>query len=402
MPPQCRRLPAHIWTVHPRPESVLRSSIKRIALVAALAVAVVTALSVTAASLSAPQAIEDKQAEAQAVLAQIQQIDAELEHVIDDYNLATDRLHALEQELQTARKHLGIARQSNRVAQKTLEERLVALYENGGDDNVLEVVLGASSLDDLLDRVDAAKRVSDQDSKIVDDIRKARAALLAEQKRIEQALAEQKQVVAERAAKKDEIESQLTQRQELYNSIKDQIADLEAQERARQEQLAAEAQRRLEASVNGAADGADPTQAPSGDASSDAAVAPPSDSSIATPPPSTSGGVVGVALQYLGTPYQWAGASPGGFDCSGFVQYAYAQIGVSLPHNAAAQYGYGSPVSRDQLAPGDLVFFNGLGHVGIYIGGNQFVHSPHTGDVVKISSLGDSWYASTYVGARRI
>jgi peptidoglycan DL-endopeptidase CwlO len=66
------------------------------------------------------------------------------------------------------------------------------------------------------------------------------------------------------------------------------------------------------------------------------------------------------------------------------------------------QYNYGVPVSYDQLAPGDLVFFNGLGHAGIYIGGGQFIHAPHTGDVVKISSLSDSWYAATYYGARRI
>jgi len=73
-----------------------------------------------------------------------------------------------------------------------------------------------------------------------------------------------------------------------------------------------------------------------------------------------------------------------------------------LPHSSYAQYGYGVPVSRDQLQPGDLVFFDGLGHVGIYIGGDQFVHAPHTGDVVKISSLSEGWYTSTYVGARRI
>ena len=72
------------------------------------------------------------------------------------------------------------------------------------------------------------------------------------------------------------------------------------------------------------------------------------------------------------------------------------------PHHAASQYGYGIAVPRDQLAPGDLVFFDGLGHVGIYIGGGQFVHAPHTGDVVKISSLSDSWYSATYVGARRL
>jgi cell wall-associated NlpC family hydrolase len=82
--------------------------------------------------------------------------------------------------------------------------------------------------------------------------------------------------------------------------------------------------------------------------------------------------------------------------------YVYGQIGVSLPHHAASQYGMGSPVSRSELAPGDLVFFNGLGHAGIYIGGDQFIHSPHTGDVVKISSMSQDWYARTYVGARRL
>jgi len=113
--------------------------------------------------------------------------------------------------------------------------------------------------------------------------------------------------------------------------------------------------------------------------------------------------VAAVAQRYLGIPYRWGGESPGtGFDCSGFVMYVFAQVGVSLPHNAAAQYGYGMPVSRDQLQPGDLVFFNGLGHNGIYIGGGQFIHSPHTGDVVKISSIWESWYASRWVGAIRL
>ena len=72
------------------------------------------------------------------------------------------------------------------------------------------------------------------------------------------------------------------------------------------------------------------------------------------------------------------------------------------PHNAAAQYGYGRAVSRGRLAPGDLVFFDGLGHTGIYVGGGRFIHAPHSGDVVKISSLGESWYSSRWVGARRL
>ena len=110
-----------------------------------------------------------------------------------------------------------------------------------------------------------------------------------------------------------------------------------------------------------------------------------------------------VAHRYLGIPYKWGGASPRtGFDCSGFVMYVYAKVGVALPHNAAAQYRYGRAVSRAALRPGDLVFFNGLGHNGIYIGGGRFIHSPSSGDVVKISRLSDSWYARTWVGGRRL
>ena len=104
-------------------------------------------------------------------------------------------------------------------------------------------------------------------------------------------------------------------------------------------------------------------------------------------------------MQYLGKPYVWGAAGPGGFDCSGLVAYVYAQVGVSLPHNAAAQYGYGIPVSYERPPARRPRLLLGLGHVGIYIGGGQFIHAPHTGDVVKISSLSEH---GGYVGARRL
>ena len=115
-------------------------------------------------------------------------------------------------------------------------------------------------------------------------------------------------------------------------------------------------------------------------------------------------GVVSLAFQYLGVPYVWGGATPSGFDCSGLVQYVYAQLGVSLPHNTVAQWHDRIAVSipRDQLQPGDLVFFNRLDHVGIYIGGGYIIDAPHTGTDVRIDSLDEGWYAANYDGAKRI
>jgi cell wall-associated NlpC family hydrolase len=115
-------------------------------------------------------------------------------------------------------------------------------------------------------------------------------------------------------------------------------------------------------------------------------------------------GVVSLALQYLGVPYLWGGATPSGFDCSGLVQYVYAQLGVALPHNTVAQWNDPIAVSipRNQLQPGDLVFFNRLDHVGIYIGGGYIIDAPHTGTDVRIDSLSESWFAANYDGAKRI
>jgi cell wall-associated NlpC family hydrolase len=355
----------------------------------AVLVALVAALLGASPAEAAP-AVAAKQAEAQRVVAQLHQIDGQLEHAIEAYNLANERLAATERELDVNRRHLVIARRNLGAARRTLSQRLVTLYTSGESNSTLAVLLGAASLDDLVSRLDAATRVSEQDARVLKQVISFRTEVKRRGARLKRARIEQKRLVAERAAQKSSIERQLAERRRFLASVRDEIAHLQAAERARQAVLARQAQVRL-------------TQAPvptlgSGELITDEASA----SAPIAAPPARYGGVVGIAMQYLGIPYKYGGSSPStGFDCSGFVMYVYAQVGVSLPHNAAAQYGYGTPVSRSQLQPGDLVFFNGLGHNGIYIGGGQFIHSPHTGDVVKISSI-SGWYSSTWVGARRL
>jgi cell wall-associated NlpC family hydrolase len=108
-----------------------------------------------------------------------------------------------------------------------------------------------------------------------------------------------------------------------------------------------------------------------------------------------------LARHWLGVGYRWGGGSPAtGFDCSGFTSYVYGRLGVRLPHNAAAQFGTGRPVARSRLRPGDLLFFRGLGHVGMYVGKGRMIHAPQTGDVVRIVRLGTD-YHGVLVGARR-
>jgi cell wall-associated NlpC family hydrolase len=116
-----------------------------------------------------------------------------------------------------------------------------------------------------------------------------------------------------------------------------------------------------------------------------ASVAAPSAPVLAATPAAQT--VVNAAMSELGKPYAWGAAGPGAFDCSGLALYAYHAAGLSLPHSAAAQSTLGTPVSRSALQPGDLVFFYGVGHVGVYIGNDEVVHAPTVGDVVKVTPI---------------
>jgi cell wall-associated NlpC family hydrolase len=112
--------------------------------------------------------------------------------------------------------------------------------------------------------------------------------------------------------------------------------------------------------------------------------------------------IVSYARHFVGTPYRWGGSSPRtGFDCSGFVRYVYGHFGITLPHSTWGDLVRGRRVPRRWLRPGDLVFFAGASHVGIYVGSGRFIDAPHTGAVVRITTM-HGWYGSSYYGARRL
>jgi peptidoglycan DL-endopeptidase CwlO len=371
-----------------------------------------------------PPQIAEKQAEVEHVLAEIDSLDVSLDKAVEAYNASTSKLQGIEHQQSVNRFELKIARRNLSREQSALARRLVAIYTSDADTSTISVLLGASSLDDLVNRVDTVNNVSKQDARVIRQVKQFRVLVAQQKRELATAHTRQTEIVQQRADAQASIESQLSERKQLVASIRSEIDRLRAQERARQARLEAEARARMLAaqlaahqrasapsdaiapfstSDPGSADSTSSDSTSSASTSSDSAGVVASTPDAAVVPSSSHGNdVVAIAMQYLGTPYVWGGASPGGFDCSGLVVFAYSQLGISLPHYTGALWNVGTPVSSDQLEPGDLVFFYGLGHVGIYIGGGQFIHAPHTGDVVKISSLSDGGYASSYDGARRI
>ena len=368
-------------------DSVIRSLKRQ----APVLLVVVAAAFVAAGSATGDPSVSAKQAQAQQVMGQIQELDSSLHRAQSRYEAATSKLHAIEHSLKINKIGLRAARANLGKAQVALAQRLVAIYTTRDDQSELAVLLGAQSIDDLVSRIETVQSVSSQDAAVMNQVIGFKHAITQHRRALITAHHSQKRLVAERAAAKARIGSSLSRQQHLLASIKGEIAHMIAVANARSLALANAARARLSLAEQQQALQLNNTVIGASASTPDGSVAPPSQYS----------GVVGIAMRYLGVPYVYGGSTPSGFDCSGLVMYAYAQMGVSLPHYTGAQWNMGVPVSRSDLQPGDLVFFDGLGHVGLYIGGGQFIHAPHTGTVVQIASL-SGWSPDTSVGARRI
>lgn len=371
------------------------------------------ALGVTGAALAAPKdEIRAKRAQAEQARAQIDALGMRLESAVERYNRADVQLGEVRAAIAENERELRSVRGSVRRAKAALNARLVAEFR-GGEPDAFAVVLGARSLTDMLDQVSAMQRASRQTSNVIGDLVGAQRELARVQRQLEADRKRAAELVAQAAAAKREIEQGIAAQRSLVQGLESEIAQLQREERERQRRLAAEARARLAAqrAAARAAAANDPGLGGSGASggAGTAPIAPPADGSIGAR-------VVAAAMRWLGTPYSWGGGNAGGpsrgigrgagtvgFDCSGLTLYAYAQVGISLGHFTGSQWQSGRRIGRmADLAVGDLVFFGAdLGHMGLYIGGGQMVHAPHTGDVVKISTITSGYYAANFAGGVR-
>src|SRR5215211_2236226 len=195
-------------------------------------------------TLAEPPSIAAKEAEVQSVLGQIESLDASLGQAIEAYNAATARLEQVRADLRVNTVHLRLARANLQRSQRVLADRVVALYTSGEDQSTLAVLLGATSLDDFIDRLDAVDRVSEQDARIQEEVVHARNEVLQRQVRLKRARATAEELVAERAAHKRSIEQQLSERRQLVASIRAEIQRMKEEEARRQAELRRQAAER--------------------------------------------------------------------------------------------------------------------------------------------------------------
>ncbi|MGH3053936.1 MAG: NlpC/P60 family protein [Gaiellaceae bacterium] len=358
--------------------------------------ALAAALAATVARAHSTPQIRAAQANERAVMAQVNQIGNELQAVEDQAWSAKQRLALVKQSLRRNEYRLHVARGNLRASQKRLMVRLYSLYVNGAP-STIDVLAGAHSLSQVIDRAESAQAISNQDSALGKQALTFERSVQTRERQLQQLEQKRVQAVREIEAKQRLKASELGQQKRLLASINTSISQLQAQEAARERAARAAAEARLKAEL-AARQAAQQAAAAQAQQSSSPTLAPPPPVNVPTGAPGAGHPeAASIALHYLGVPYVYGGASPSGFDCSGLVMYVYAQLGISLPHYTVAQWNATEPISSP--APGDLVFFNGLGHVGIYIGGGRFVNAPHTGSVVRVDSLSNF---GGYDGARRV
>lgn len=386
--------------------------------------------------------IANKQQELQK---EINALDAELVDLLVNMDILADELADKELQIKQANKDLEIARAEEKEQYEQMKKRIRSMYERG-DGNLLEALLGATSMSDFLNRVNYYNAVYDYDREQLDIYKETKqqvidlkSQLLTEQSEMEEMQdnyrlqeTELKNMVATKESTMDDFDSQLSQAKVLAAAYKETIQEQnriirdeeekeriarEAAERAAREaaeaaeqaareaaeRAAREAQARAQAEQQQAAQQQN-TQQPSSGGSSSGSSSPSTDSSSgagSTPAVSPSGvtgsDVINYATQFIGNPYVWGGTSlTNGADCSGFTMSVYAHFGYSLPHSSAAQAGCGRGVSYSEAQPGDLICYSG--HVALYMGGGRIVgaQSSRTGITTQNATY------RTIIAVRRI
>ncbi|WP_052404892.1 C40 family peptidase [Bacillus rubiinfantis] len=340
------------------------------------------------------------QGQIDATQGQIEDFETKIQMLDDRIIVAMDKSEKLNASIKTQQEKVGKTKLEIEEAKKALEahkevysERLKSIQLEGKQSiaTYAELLLSSENISEFLTRFTAISQILQSDTDLLNGLNEKEQALKDAEEKLhkeldqlkdsqEELAVEQKQIEAD----KKEIAKELAAAKTKLKGQKAQLARQKAEEEEeRQAQLAEQqAQQESQTATQSESQQQDQQSSPKADKpekSKPSAPALPADASKASR-------VIAYAKQFRGVPYRWGGTTPSGFDCSGFTQYVFRSVGVSLPRVSRAQQNYGTKIPLSQVQPGDLIFRgNPAHHVGIYIGGGQYIHAPQTGDVVKIA-----------------
>ncbi len=380
-----------------------------------------------AASPAPADAISDKRAQAVQIAQKLDQLSTQIDQLGQRYDAAQQQLSTVNDEIATAAKQVAASNHQLGVARQQLAGYAVQAYVQGGESALPDILLTGDG-NDAVRQLEYLKAASGNRDDLIDQVRAAQFATNAKLATLDAARSSARALQDKLTSEKNQATTAMSQQQALQATVTGQLADLVAQAQAAQAAAAeAAAKARMAQQQSPPTTAPRPPGSPGGTAPTTVGGHPGSPPTTTasptttdpggsgggpvvpiyvppgTPPPVLPGAAtaIAVARRYLGTPYQWGGASPAtGFDCSGLVQYSFGQAGIRLPRVADAQAAATRHVTYAQALPGDLVFFDSpdIGHVGIYLGGGMMIDAPHTGAVIRIESI---WWP-TLVGFGRV
>jgi cell wall-associated NlpC family hydrolase len=344
--------------------------------------AALVAATLLAATLLAPAA---QATDVESARDEVAELGREVEVAAEEYNAIRVELDAQKGRVEAADARVAAQAEAIEVMTDELGALAVETFKRGGIDPQLASLLGSPG--DYAASTSTLTLLAERRSTSLTDLKAAQEELAQLQADAQDELDEVLAMEADLAERKEAIEARLAGAEDVLAAAEAEAARIEAARRAAAEQATRSRQAAAPADT-GAAEAAAAAPAAEGGTAFVPAGTVNCGGILVDVPDAQSATVLTWACGELGKPYSWGAAGPNAYDCSGFTMSAFAQVGISLPHSSQAQSGYGTPVSRSELRPGDLVFnFSPISHVGIYIGGGRLIAAPSAGDVVKIQSL---------------